>query len=325
MTIAGVDIGYNATKVYCGDENKFSFPSITGTADGSLMKIIGGSDFVIKVDGENTAYSIGADAINFSSFISRREDRNWIDSPEWYRFFLGSLSLIGDYKEVSIVTGLPIAFFSDAQHLKDIIKREHTFFIGRDEKKATINVKDVRVVPQPFGTVFDIVFDESGEIKEPKLATSTIGVVDIGGKTTNILTVHKLADKIKQTTSVNAGGWDIARFVKRFIDDKFPESDIKEHEIVDSINNRSIRMYGEDVDISNFVDIAISKISEQIIATMTQVWGTGSGIDKIIITGGGAKLIGDKIRSNFKHAVVANDPIFANSHGYYKFGKRIFK
>jgi plasmid segregation protein ParM len=315
----GIDVGYNAVKIYDG-KNKAIFPSVVGTPDKARFSLRGDSSHIVTIPSDGT-WMVGAGAVEQSRFTQRREDRGWIDSDEWYRLFIGALSSINASGDVHIVTGLPIAFFDDAEKLKNRVVGRHSY--RRDEQpECSVNVIRCRVVPQPFGTLLNYALNNDGDIADPSYAGGTIGIIDVGGKTTNILSATKLAERLRQTTSVNIGGWDIVRAVRRELEKQYPDLEIRDHDIANAVVTGKIKYYGADDSIVKLTDAVIHPFADQIIAEVTQVWNRGANIDKILITGGGAMLIGKYLTKEFKHAIIVEDPIFSNVMGYWKFGLR---
>jgi plasmid segregation protein ParM len=317
--IIGLDIGYNAVKMFDG-KTKTMFSSVTGTVNRSRFGLGAKEDFIIKIPGDGE-WMVGQTAVNESRIVSRREDRKWINTPEYYRLFIAALSKVND-SIVSIVTGLPVAFYDDKDELEKILKAgEHTFSANGSDRKVTID--KCLVIPQPFGTVACLALDENGNISDKELASGQVGVIDIGGKTTNILTVSKLSEVARQTISINTGGWDIIRDVKNQLNKMYPAmEDQRDHDMAEIVKNKTITLYGNKINITEVVDSIVSPLAQHVVAEATQMWGSGSGLSKIIITGGGAFFISQYITQKFSHAIMVDDPVFSNVMGYYKLGAR---
>ncbi len=317
--IIGLDIGYNAVKVFDG-KTKTLFSSVSGTVNRSRFGLSAKDDFIVKIPGDGE-WMIGETAVAESRIVSRREDRKWISTPEYYRLFIAALSKVND-SIVSIVTGLPVAFYDDKDDLEKILKAgEHIFSANGSDRKVTID--KCLVIPQPFGTVACLALDENGNITDKELAGSNVGVIDIGGKTTNILTVSKLSEVERQTISINTGGWDIIRDVKNQLNKIYPAmEDQRDHDMAEIVKNKAITLYGNKINITDIVDNIVSPLAQQVVSEATQMWGSGSGLSKIIIAGGGAFFVSDYIKQKFPHAIMVDDPVFSNVIGYYKLGAR---
>ncbi len=65
--------------------------------------------------------------------------------------------------------------------------------------------------------------------------------------------------------------------------------------------------------------------ADAVIAEATQLWNGGAGLDAILVTGGGAHLLGSRITAHFRHAQVVEEPVFANALGYWRFAQYLGK
>jgi plasmid segregation protein ParM len=316
----GLDIGYSAVKAI-SEGRKVSFPSVVGTPERARIDLREIERSICLTHPSNVL--VGEEAIVHSRFLQRREDRAWIESGEYYLLFLAALTELdaGTLSNIRIVTGLPVNFYSDSAKLQDRIVGEHKV---RREGKAfqTFVVSECRVIPQPFGTLLGVSLDDWGKIADTDLANGMIGVIDIGGKSTNILAVEQLAEISRKTASVNVGGWDVIRVVKAQILERYPELDLRDHQVVEAVSKRELKYFGRFEKVGGMVEEALTPLTEQIIAQATQLWNGGANMDTVLITGGGALLLGERLQSYFRHAKVVADPIFANAVGYWKFGQR---
>jgi len=320
---SGIDLGYSETKIAC-DLGTRSFPSVVGTADMSRFKAAGtDSTKTIKISDDGT-WMYGYDAVMQSRVLQRREDRNWIFSKEYYRIFLAALSeSTRESCDMSIVSGLPVTFYDDKDKLSEILLGEHAFVNSRGNK-ISVNIISAKVVPQPFGTILNEVFSDDGNIANAQFAALTVGVVDIGSKTTNLLSCTKLAENRAKTSGVSLGGWDAVRDLRTRFESRFPDLELRDHQIADCIKTGTVKYYGKALDIADEVSSVLSPIAETIASQMTTLWGAGAELDKILITGGGALLVGEYITSQFRHAEIVANPVYSNVEGYYKFSKSKF-
>lgn len=321
---AGLDIGYSDTKASI-DGRQFSFPSLVGTPDKARFSLNGTVEsIVIQPDGMEKRL-VGEGAIRQSRFVDEREDWNWIASPKYKYLAWAAYTELTQASRVNleIVTGLPVTRF---QEDKETVKRqlEGEYRIVREGRYTQVfSVEVKRVIPQPFGTILSQALDDRGKIQDNILATGNIGIVDIGGKTTNLLSVERLAEIGRETTSLDLGAWDIVSVIREYLAENFKELDLRDHEIAEVVRNRKVNYYGESFDLSKEVINALSAFATQITGAATRLWGSGARLDKILISGGGALLLGDYITGEFKHAEIVKNSVFANSQGYLKFCQRL--
>lgn len=316
----GLDVGYSAVKVVSGDR-RVTFPSVIGTPDKARFSLNGSASIVLTYPDH---VQVGEGAISQSRFLNRREDRRWVESPEWYDLFLAALTELTTAKAVDlrIVTGLPVAFYADRAVVRDRLLGEHK--AQREGRHAqALKVTDCRVIPQPFGALLAATLDNRGRIVDADLATGAVGVIDVGGKTTNLLSVNRLSEIGRETASVNVGAWDAVRAVRAWLSDHCPDLDLRDHQVIDAVIARQVRYYGEPVDLTGIVEETLEPLAEQVLAEATQLWNGGAALDAILISGGGALLLGPYIRRHFRHARVVDDPVFANALGYWRFAQRL--
>ena len=318
----GIDIGYNAVKVQTG-KGQSIFPSVVGTPERASFSLNGHHDILIT-ETTGSKWLIGESAIAQSRFASRREDRAWIESAEYYRLFLTALTeaSTGSVSDLTITTGLPVSYYQDKAKLQELLLGQHK--VKRDDRNwQTFTVNDLRVIPQPFGAVLAVALDSTGRIVNNDIAQGNIGIIDIGGKTTNLLSVSRLSEISKETASVNLGAWDIVRQIKTYLSQEYPDLELRDHEITEVIKQGWFSYFGGTVDITSVIDDVLQPVADQIIAQATQLWNSGARLGTILVAGGGAHLVGEHVLDYFPHAAIVDNPEYANVEGFYRFAQRL--
>ena len=185
--IGAIDLGYSDTKIW-GNKGGISFPSLVGTPDTARFSLNKNNDIRLSVD-ELPSRLIGDGALRQSRFTSRKEDQGWIKTSEYRYLMATAFTEITTASNVnlSVITGLPVKFYEkDRQSLQDIFLG--TYRVERVGRKAqNITVTKCHVIPQPFGAIFSQALTFNGKSLEKDLMTGRVGIVDIGGKTTNLL------------------------------------------------------------------------------------------------------------------------------------------
>jgi plasmid segregation protein ParM len=317
----GLDIGYSHTKAVSGDRRAV-FPSVVGTPDKARFSLNAAASIVL-VDPEPV--QVGEGAVQQSRFLHRREDRHWIEGDEWYNLFLAALTELTTAKraELRIVTGLPVAFYHDRQGVRDRLFGSHR--VQREGQHAqAFQVTDCRIIPQPFGALLAVCLDDRGRIIDKDLATGAVGVIDVGGKTTNLLSVNRLAEIGRETASAPVGAWDAVRGLREHFDQEYPGLDnLRDHEVIDAIIARQVKYYGNPIDLAGLVDGILEPLAEQVLAEASHLWNGGATLDAILVSGGGALLLGPYIKRHFRHARIIGEPVFANALGFWRFAERL--
>jgi len=271
---------------------------------------------------------VGEGAILQSRHITRREDREWIESDAYHALMLAAFSELttATHADLTVVSGLPVQFYDrDRATLQKRLMGEHIIERkGKDRRRQTLTVTQAAVIPQGFGALCSVCLDDRGNIARRDLANGRVGLIDVGGKTTNLLSINRLAEVGRETASVNSGAWDIVRSVGRFLADNYPDLELRDHEIIEAIKERATKYKGRPVDLGAVIDGAIVPLADQVIAQATQLWNGAGALDVILIAGGGAHLVGPYILGHFEHAqVIDGDPVYANAQGYAHFAARL--
>ncbi len=318
---AGLDVGYSYTKAVTGTTRQVIFPSVVGTPERARFGLQDGepnSTIFLTVPKQ---VQIGSGAVRQSRFISGREDRAWVESEEWYLLALAALSGLtkATKAEFTIVMGLPVDFYNrDKSLIRARLFGEHK--VQREgQSTQSLHVNTIKVIPQPFGTLLGSVMDDRGKVIDEELAASTVGVIDVGGKTTNFLSAGGLTELHKETASISVGVWDAVQAVRSWLSDHCPGLDFRDHEIANALAAREVNYYDKSVDLSKIVDEVLASLADQVLARASKLWNNGAGLSTILLAGGGAPLLSPLIRAHFRHARVVDDPVFANVRGFYRF------
>lgn len=332
MTVIGLDIGYNETKA-ANEGIGVSFPSVVGSADEATFVTENGDAPPLIIEHNDEYFFYGKHAVALSRISERREDRDWITSQEYLILAKAALAeTVISYpgQHVTITTGLPVAYFkedkatvaSQLQQLERVTWRE-----GDKSASYPIHVDKVFVVPQPFGTLFAEAFMPTGEVSEKgaKMLSEPYGVIDIGGHTTNILVANRGSDVARQSTSVTIGGWELVRALRTNLTaTSMPRLNIRDHQLSEAIVSGGLLYFGEQVSIRKEVDVISQRICRAVVAQASQLWGSGSDLAGILISGGGAYLMGEQLKEHFaehKNVRIVDNPQFANASGFYKYGQ----
>lgn len=321
----GIDVGYSSVKVVGGPDRLITFPSVVGTPDRARFAV-GSADghIVLDVPGDGS-WLVGDGAVTQSRFVDRREDRGWISSDTYHRLMLASFSELtaATACDLAVVTGLPVAFYSaDKDALRDRFLGQHR--LTREGRRSQLfRVTECRVIPQPFGALLAEALNNQGKIINQDLATGAVGVIDIGGKTTNLLSVNRLAEIGRETASVNLGAWDVARAVREYLADHCPGLELRDHLVVEAVVNRRVKYFGTPVELGAVIDATLEPMANQVLAQASQLWNGAAGLDAILVAGGGALLLGPHLQRAFPHVRIVANPVFANALGYWRFAQRL--
>ena len=276
---------------------------------------------------ENKRYYIGNIAFTQSApRVTMSSER--FTSQEGLALMMSALLLLvnSQAEEVKLVAGLPVNEYAGLKdNYIDTLKGKHyTQLISPDGKEGEFyrfDITDVMILPQPVGTIFDKVLNDTGELADKALASGRVAVLDIGKHTVDLALTDALQFVDRSSVSFN----DIGLF--------------------DAFKELSLILKGEGYDIPAdslepyirgdrkldclpaLREQSFASQAEKIISRVLNIWPDLWTFDKIYITGGGALVLGDYIASglNSDKVEVCNGPTFTNCKGYYKFACRKWK
>jgi len=318
--IIGIDIGYGYTKIVTDNGNgmvtPISFPSVVGTYEDCLQ-----IDGIKKTDVqlteiENQRLLIGNSALKHSKRKFNSREKNWIDSIAYRALLKHAIALTEPNSvNLTVVTGLPVSFYkSDKEKLINLIRA-----IVQDYCLSLT----VKVIPQPLGAFFNLLFNDSGIVQDTVLPSQKIGVLDIGFYTTDLITVDGLEIVEKQIDSLENGVSTALEAISRDIENLYGiRPDL--HKTEQAVKEGCIKAFGTEKDISPIIKQRLQELEIEIEAKAKTIWKSGGDIDKVILSGGGAALLRPYLNL-YPHATVIENAQFANAKGYYRYGKRVEK
>lgn len=324
--IVGMDLGFMQTKV--ADDEYSIFPSLIGNP--SAFEI---DEFYLEkeplldleLEYENERYYVGARAkdTNNARLCIDTIKTDSINEKIIYRACLGILTSKMDKLNISVVTGLPVEDFKQVglkQSLVSNMKGEFCFsFRGND---VEILVDDVIVIPQSAGAYYDYVLDNNGSVK-PEVADTASGVViiiDVGYKTTDVVTMINGIYDSKRSFTLVKGMRDIHKELARLIRYTYNRK-FSLHEIDDLCKSKYFMDCGSSVDISNSISRATKPIAEAILTEINATIGDTRTANLVLGAGGSIALL-ESYFSNYYSTIykTSENKELANAAGYKKYG-----
>jgi plasmid segregation protein ParM len=328
-SIIGIDLGYGFCKGTNGSRDVL-FPSVVGMAADlayrSELSLYTREEDNLIVEAMGGRYFVGSLAVRQSEIAARSlaEDR----PRDWSArvLFLTGLGLLADgpVTRCNIVTGLPPADYrSYREALAEVMVGEHrVVFHGPRPAERLLVVENARVIPQPFGTVFDLFLDRAGNVQQPELAASRVGVIDIGFRTTDYAVADRL-DYVERMSFSTTTGLAVAYAL---IADELQRSfglNRTNYELDEVVLSGRLRLAGKVHDVSPLCEAAFRQVARQIITEANSAW-RHDDLDVIYVTGGGGQALGAYLLDAFPNAALAPQAQTANVHGYWKLCAKLF-
>ncbi len=338
MQVLGIDIGFGFTKATDGKETVI-FKSIYGDANEIQFWADFGDDSPIdhlhvSIDGKS--YFVGDLAEQQSNvpYFTLDQERLLVDFVKTLAVTVAGMFLKNGGTinvPINVVSGLPIGFFKqNYERFNEILTGHHSIsyhtFNGQETTKE-IYINKVRMLPQPLGTVLNLLMDDNGNIINEELANQKIGVVDIGFRTTDFAILDHLRYIDRGSRTIDTGiskGFSV-------ISNKLREKcgvGVELYRLYKAAEMGSIKMRGHGFTFTKIRDQVYSQLAGTIANDIDRLWADDWDIDTIILTGGGcrelATYLQPLINGNVQPVDPNEDPRLNNVMGYIKYGKYIW-
>jgi plasmid segregation protein ParM len=331
METVGIDVGFGFTKVYNG-KNSVIFKSLIGDATEIQFRSFLGdesSSANLHITLDDKSYFLGS----FAELQSKMPEFT-LDQEKLIENFIKILAVTGiglcsnSGGPVNVVTGLPVEYLRrDSRRLKEMILGTHQITYhglnGKDETKQ-IHVDKIHVIPQPIGSIFNLLFDDNGKIRDKSLTSQKLGVVDIGFKTTDFSIFDRLQYIERGSSTMDTG---ISKCFTVFANKLRQESNInlELYRIHKFVEAGKIKIRGKEYNLSTLKKKVYNQAAAAIAADLNRLWENDWDIDSIILSGGGSVELAEYLSTNIKGNVIPMprniDARFNNVQGYCKFGK----
>ncbi|WP_447859678.1 ParM/StbA family protein [Nitrospira calida] len=298
---AGLDVGYAYVKWLAADGTRELLPTAVAPLDldGGPAGRTRPGDTVITLDG--TAYLVGHGAIWSGRRLSDhlRWDTWWQSIP--YRAVLLALAERVPPGAV-LVTGVPLSV-PLTPALSEPIERV---------LKQTLKARQVLVTQQ--GAAAAVALDLLDQ-------DSQIGLIDIGGRTTEFVTIRYGRIHTARCTGLRLGvcalydtlaadcharwNWEVDGYViEQLLRGALP----------------AVRLGPDQAtvirDLQDRLRVAAAPLADQLLATCRSLWQDGRWLDQVILCGGGAELFAEPLRRWRGDLVLAEDRQWLNVRGY---------
>lgn len=317
----GLDDGYAMTKVALPDGRLMAVPSRARIGRANVTSLNGSEPRVFEYDTDEMLFAVGdvdSEPTHFDAYPFSGLNRAIVQHA------LQAAGLAG--QSVHAVSGLPVSSF----YLKDGSQREELIARKRNSLKQPVQPIDGRlpvgiafheVIPEALAAWYDHVITEDNESVQlaPERLSAPVAVVDIGGRTTDVVVVADQAVRHNHSGSLRCGLLDLHRHVGQSIRDRFALATLSERAIDDAVRTGSVRLFGKVHDVSETVREARHQILERLHAETQRQLGQGAELDQILFVGGGALALANDIQHWFPNQAIAAHAGFANARGMLKY------
>lgn len=331
METLGIDVGFGFTKAYNG-KNSVIFKSLIGDA----TEI----QFHAPLENEDSSSNLHITLNEKSYFLG-----NYAETQSTItEFTLNQEKLIERFVKIlavaaagictdspgpiNVVTGLPVGYLKrDSRRLQEMIQGIHEItyhhVTGKDEVRR-IHIAQIQVIPQPIGSIFNLIFDAQGNIQDKNLALQKLGVVDIGYKTTDFSIFDHLHYIERGSSTMETG---ISKCFSIFANKLRQESNvnIELYRIFKFIESGMVKIKGKEYNMTHLKKRVYTHAAAAIASDLNRLWENDWDLDAILLSGGGSLELAEYLTPQIEGNVIPiqrdTDARFNNVQGYYKFGR----
>lgn len=334
MRILAADIGFGYTKATDGRQFQV-FKSIVGEANPVQFA----EALLPSQAAQPRHFNIGGEEV-FVGELAETQSRGrgfTLDHAQFISKYARALGLaaLTPYAEhgdpVRLVTGLPISFFRKYKDaLTTLLQQRHTVTVvqanGAREDK-TVYIEKVRVIPQPFGSLFNLMLDPQGKALQQRFLTEKIGVIDIGFRTTDFTISDKTRYSERGSVSTDSGMSVAYNAIANLLHEK-SGTQVELYRVYEASTRGTIKIKGQKYDLTGLVQQAYAQLATRIAVEANRLWADDWDLDAIVITGGGGAALASLLQSQIEGEVLPmptdQDARLNNVTGYWKYGVHLW-
>ncbi len=335
MKVIGVDIGFGFTKATNGRETVV-FKSIFGDASDiqfreQFLDSAGGEEHLhVEIDGKS--YFVGELAERQSNVRSFTLDQNQFIASFAKTLATTAVTRLANRNEqVRVVTGLPISYYK--RHREDVLRqiqgKHEVAMIDAAGKRVenAVTVGQVRVIPQPFGSLFNAMLGDAAEVTDKRFVQGKIGILDVGFRTSDYTIADRTRYSERGSRTTDTGIAQAFTIIATYLREKTGVN-VELYRLYDAVERGSIKIRGTVVDLRPVVEDTFAKLATAIASEVERLWADDWDIDLMLVTGGGGAVLASHLVPMLNGEVVAQpadgDPRVRNVRGYRKYGLNVW-
>jgi len=334
VKVLAADIGFGYTKTTDGRQSQI-FKSVLGEANEAPF-----TEALMSAQKQHPRhFKLGEESF-FVGDLAESQSRGrqfTLDPQQFLSKYAKQLAIAGlcpfapDGEPIRLVTGLPISFFRRYRDaISALLKGRHALTAihpdGRREEKQ-VYIEQVRVVPQPFGSLFNLMLNDLGKPASQRFLTQKIGIVDVGFRTADFTISDRSRYSERGSVSTDAGISSAYTQVATWLQEKSGIT-VELFRLYEAVARGSIKIKGKSYDIGPVVQQAFQQLAQRIASDANRLWSDDWDIDAIVITGGGGQVLAPMLAPQLEGEVLPvpadTDIRLANVTGYHKYGVHLW-
>ncbi len=335
VKVLGADIGFGYTKATDGRQFQV-FKSVVGEANEAQFGeslLPGVPQYPRHITVDKQAYFVGE--------LAEQQSRGrgfTLDQTQFLTQYAKTLALtslvpfIDSGDPLRVVTGLPISFFRKQKDaLAKLLTARHTVTVvkpgtGEREEKV-INIERVRVIPQPFGAMFNLMLTDIGKPSSQRFISEKIGLIDIGFRTADYTISDKTRYSERGSQSSDSGIAVAYTAIANLLQEKSGVN-VELYRLYEGVSKGSIKIKGKRYDLTGIVQQAFQQLATRVAQEVNRLWADDWDIDAIVISGGGGATLAPYLAPLLEGEVLPlpqdQDARLNNVMGYWKYGMHLW-
>lgn len=336
MQILGTDIGFGYTKATDGHRFQI-FKSLVGEAVPIQF-----ADNLLPTEAAvrpPRQFEFGDERV-FVGELAERQSRGrgfTLDPTLFLEQYAKTLALaalapyVEDGEPVRLVTGLPIGFFrKHKDQLTTLLQNRHAMTVvhaNGEAEQRQLYIEKVRVIPQPFGSLFNLMLDDAGKVAAQHFANEKIGVIDIGFRTCDYTVADRTRYSQRGSASSDSGMSSAYTAIAQNLQTQSGVN-VEIYRLYEATQRGTIKIRGKLYDLKPLFKRAMSQLAARIADEVHRLWADDWDIDTIVLTGGGGAALAPYLQALLEGDVlplpVDQDARLNNVFGYWKYGRHIW-
>lgn len=318
QTVIALDIGHSAVKAMaCASERRERVlfqsvvcPAIDISEEGSARAA---ALETVEVNGRKWFFGRTA-ALQGGAEVETGMSENWISDPAHLVLALGALKKLEaksppiSAEGALVVVGLPAKLFA----------KQRSLLV--DLLQPLMPGSTIKVFPQPLGPYLALQFNEQGqETTRRQRADEAWAIIEVGHFTTDFALLRG-GDWIERGSGSCAGASSAIAHLQRSIESRTGHS-ITLLEASRAMENGSITLFGQQSDLTAEIEHAKQLFSDEVLPFAQRLWDREARtLNGVIVAGGGANLVRERVKAAFGSAIDAVERRFAVAEGFLRAG-----
>ncbi len=331
----GLDPGYGSIKaaIVVDDQlQSFILPSVVGvgSTDIGALGLVGfansrRSDVPRRIVWNSDEYLVGHNVADYARPIERMDLARFVDGPELRALVycaLANLNLSGC--QVALSIGLPVELLKNKAQAIATEKEMQGWLIGQhhfdlDGQEIALEIVKARAsVAQPLGAWLDWGLSNEGKWQKGNPArTAPALIIDVGFNTLDIFAIENGRPSPRYTDGDALGMRRAAEMIAR------EHPDLGLHQADDLLQNflankpALVHVHGQPHLVAGLIKQSLNSLAAEVIQFVERRVGKAEKF-RIILTGGGALALVQRLQRVYPHAELMPSPVLANARGLAK-------